>query len=457
MSAAAITLPPQFCSEMSRLGLDDLPAALAAGEQPVSVRLNAAKGGASFEGAEPVEWCAEGLYLPERPQFTLDPRLHQGLYYVQEASSMFHALMVRSLTGDAMRPLRVLDACAAPGGKTTAVLSALPSGSIVVANEYVPARAAVLRENLVKWGSPDVIVTRGDTASFRPMREAFDMIVADVPCSGEGMMRKDPRAAEQWSTALVRECMERQCEILDNLWPSLRPGGWLIYSTCTFNRDENENMVERLIERYGAESVEVAVDPAWGITPGIATEAHCYRFIPGRTRGEGLFAAALRKPGILPEKEQEPSRRKDKKRGKTSAAAIDMSEWIEGADNYTTLITDERFTAFPTRHLDLLRRVSERVDVIYEGVSLAAVKGRDLIPAHPLALSTALRSERFPEAALDADTALAYLRGEAIEMPQGTPCGYVAVTFEGHPLGWVKNLGRRSNNLYPPHYRIKFK
>lgn len=444
-------LPQGFRTLMEGLGLSDLPAALESGEPTVSVRVNAAKGGADFPGAEPVAWCREGVYLPERPNFTLDPRLHQGRYYVQEAASMFHAHVARQLVADA--PMRVLDACAAPGGKTTAVIPVLPAGSAVVANEYVPARAAVLRENIVKWGYPGAIVTRGDTAGLRKLKGEFDLIIADVPCSGEGMMRKDPQASAQWNPGLVNECADRQRDILGNLWPTLRPGGHLVYSTCTFNRSEDEEIIDWLIDEYGAESVEIPTEPEWNITPGIGTGAHCCRFIPGRTRGEGLFVAVVRKPG----EPSAPKPRKDKQREKPSAFSTQVKDWIlpDTDMEMTVYQQDDRLTAFPKAHLDLLKKVSAQVDVIHEGVPLATVKGRDLIPAHALAMSTRLNREAFPQAELGLDAALDYLRGSAIVLPEGTPKGYVIVYYDGCPLGWVKNLGNRSNNLYPTPYRIK--
>ena len=363
---------------------------------------------------------------------------------------MFHSHIVRSLSLD--RPVRVLDACAAPGGKTSAVLSALPGGSIVVANEFVPARAAVLKENIVKWGSPDVVVTRGDTSAFASMPETFDVIVADVPCSGEGMMRKEPHAVEQWSPALVEECASLQWHIIQNLWPSLRPGGWLIYSTCTFNRTEDELMVERIISDLGAESLEVPVEEWWGITPGIGTSAHCYRFIPGRTRGEGLFAALLGKPGgssgrVLKQREKRESR---------AAIPGDVNDWLADPGRFTISASSSgRITAFPKDHAELLGLLSGYLDIIHEGVPLATVKGRDIIPAHALAMSTALRRDAFARVELDRSASLSYLRGDTVTLPPDTPRGFVAVCHGGYPLGWAKNLGSRTNNYYPVSYRIK--
>ena len=442
-------LPQQFCQLMEQLGLPDLPEALEGSEPLVSVRQNVRKPLAEWPQSEPVAWCAEGSYLPERPSFTLDPRLHQGCYYVQEGASMFCSHVIRSLFRS---PIRVLDACAAPGGKTTAAINSLPDGSVFVANEYVPSRAAILRENLIKWGYPATIVTRGDTSRLSKLRDAFDLVMVDAPCSGEGMMRKDEQAVAQWSPALIRECAERQWEIVENLWPTLRPGGVMIYSTCTFNTSEDEEIVDRIIAEFGAESVEIPVKPEWGITPGIRTEAACYRFIPGRTKGEGLFVAVLRKPGSLSPSLSSSKGRKNTQ--KPSQFAQTASKWLQNPMDFTVYEQADRVSAFPTAHMQLLRDVASRTDVIHEGVMLGNVKGRDLIPSQSLAMATSLNREAFPTAEMDLESARSYLRGEAVSLPEGLPKGFVLLTYEGSPLGFVKNLGNRSNNLYPQPWRI---
>lgn len=454
-------LPDDFLAMLSGLGLGKLGDCLAEGEPSTSVRLNRSRGVSREEtglAGESVAWCPEGIYLDERPKFTFDPRLHQGCYYVQEASSMFHSHVIASLTSCGT-PLRVLDACAAPGGKTTAVSDSLPAGSLIVANEYVPARAAVLRENIIKWGNPSTIVTRGDTAAFRHLKGSFDIIIADVPCSGEGMMRKDDEAVAQWSPGLVRECVERQHEIVGNLWPALKPGGLLIYSTCTFNRSEDEEMVEELIRNYGAESVPVEdIKPEWGIAPAIGSEAHCYRFFPDRLRGEGLFVAVVRKPG---EARQEKIRAgKEKKSGKkASQQCLQALSWLDQAANGDLCVyeDEDRVSAFPAAHIDMLKKVKKELDVIHEGVLVGNIKGRDLIPSQSLALSPLLRRGAFPEVDMDRTAALAYLSGEAVSLPEGTPKGFILLTYGARPLGFVKNIGNRSNNLYPAPWRIKSK
>ena len=399
-----------------------------------------------FQGRR-VAWCKDGVYLEERPNFTLDPRLHQGVYYVQDASSMFVAYVVEQLTRD-KGPLTMLDACAAPGGKTTAAMGSLPAGSMTVANEYVPQRAAVLRENIIKWGCPDVVVTNGDAEAFAKCRDAFDIVLADVPCSGEGMMRKDDVAARQWSPQLVKECADRQWRIVQSLWQTLRPGGCLIYSTCTFNTAENEEMVRRILDEYpDSESVGVSCPAEWGIAPSLDPTLTAYRFIPGKVEGEGLFMSIIRKKGSFDER---PAT-------KSSAAKHQCQNWLREPERYVVQQSgDGRINAFAREYEPLLKKMNttKGLSVIHHGVVLGNLKGKDIVPSQSLALSEAYQRGTFPECEVDKDQALSYLRHESITLPDGTPTGYVLLTYGGMPLGFVKNLGRRANNLYPKGWMI---
>lgn len=428
---------------------DDIETALAS-EPSVSIRINTAKSTlpAADAGLRRVPWCAEGFYLAERPQFTLDPAIHAGRYYVQDASSMFISHVISSLVD---RPVTYLDACAAPGGKSLCALDSLPAGSVVVSNEATPARAAVLRENIIKWGNPAAIVTRADARSFSRLKERFDVIATDVPCSGEGMMRKNSIAVSQWSPALVRDCAVLQREIVDSLWRALRPGGLLIYSTCTFNREENELMAAHIVDDLGGEPVETAVGDSWGIAPGIDTTIPCYRFIPGRVDGEGLFMTVIRKPGEYNERKPKSVKAKPVK------MPAEASRWIKPDEALTLTSADGRINAIAADHLPLLKVLEEckDIDVIHHGVAVAAVKGRDIIPTHSLALSTALNRDAFHEIAVDRETALDYLRCEAVTLPGEAPRGYCLLTFDSSPLGFVKNLGNRVNSLYPRDWRIR--
>lgn len=433
----------------------------------VSVRINPAKPPCALPAPEAgeVPWHPGGRYLAERPLFTLDPALHQGRYYAQDASSMFVAEAVRQFLGDAAEPLLVLDACAAPGGKSTAVADVLPEGSVLVSNEIVPKRAAALRENVIKWGFPGAIVTRGDADAMVRSGLQFDLIIADVPCSGEGMMRKEPEAAAQWSPGLVAECAALQSEIIATLWQALRPGGLMIYSTCTFNRSEDEEQLLRAIDTLEAESIPLHADPAWGILPSLDSRVNACRFFPGRVRGEGLFMAALRKPGDAPLALASLSLKgsaKGSKKGTKKASRTDPAEkeaiakastWVI-PDFSVLTITDGRVNASTPAVAAVAARLKETTDVIYESVAVATVKGRDLIPLQSLALSPAIRAGAFPTVSLTLAEALTYLRRDTLTLPADTPRGIVLLTFDSLPLGFAKHLGNRTNNLYPPDWRI---
>lgn len=457
-------IPEQFVSSLERLGsvAEGLADAIANTAPQVSVRFNRCKSGAQMPDAvagcptgDAVPWCPEGVYLDERPQFTPDPLLHAGCYYVQDASSMIIAHVVRHLTEGCDRPIAYLDACAAPGGKTTAAISALPTGSLIVANEYDGKRAMILAENIVKWGYPDVMVTRGDTARLTRAGVMFDIVGADVPCSGEGMMRKEAAAVAQWSPGLVAECAALQRSILGNLVPLVRPGGYLIYSTCTYNIDENERNVEYLMSEYGMELIEIPSDPSWGIAHGVTDScAHALRFMPHMTRGEGLFMAVLRRPADVPTlRMAKPKNRKAANAPIPKEATAIVSPMM--LDTHRLRCDGQSVTLIPRTFQAERTAIADACDVIADGVAVGSVKGRDLIPAHACAMVPGLVSDSIPRVDLSHDRARDYLRREAVTLPDGTPRGHVIVTYAGHPLGWMKNLGNRANNLYPAEYRIR--
>ena len=261
-----------------------------------------ASGRAESTGTVPsvqqVPWCPEGFYLPGRPQFTFDPLFHAGCYYVQEASSMFITHVLRQFIKE---PMTMLDLCAAPGGKSTAAITVLPEGSTLTSNEPIRSRYQILEENITKWGYANCSVTNLYPRDFRKKKEKFDVILCDVPCSGEGMFRKDPNAISEWSLQNVEKCWHLQREIVADAWECLNPGGILIYSTCTYNTKENEENVRWIMEEYDAEILSVPTESSWGITGSLLEgfDAPVYRFIPGFTHGEGLFMAVLRKKGTL--------------------------------------------------------------------------------------------------------------------------------------------------------------
>ena len=375
-------------------------------DAPVSIRVNKRKveSGKWKENTyiNKVPWCEEGIYLEGRPQFTFDPLFHAGYYYVQEAASMFVTHVLRSLFTIHCSLFTVLDLCAAPGGKSTAVRTVLPEGSTLVSNEPIPTRAQILLENITKWGWPDCIVTNNYPRDFRKAKAKFDIILCDVPCSGEGMFRKDPATISEWSPQNVEKCWRLQREIVADTWECLNPGGLLIYSTCTYNIKENEENIRWILDTYEAEALDIPVDPSWNITgsllPGF--DAPVYRFIPGITCSEGLFLCALHKRGKWKEESGKrlPKREQSLQKNRLPSPLKELS----AAEQFSFLFPLSSF------HIDL----------------------------------------SYPEA-------LKYLRGEALALPPDTPKGIVTVTYKGVPLGPVKNIGNRANNLYPKPWRIK--
>ena len=468
-------LPASFADyTRALLGADDYSKLTAAlnGEPPVSIRLNEDKlqrssfslsCASALASLRRVPWSDSGFYLCGRPAFTFDPLLHAGCYYVQEASSMFteQALRQHAVAG----PLVMLDLCAAPGGKSILARSVLPEGSLLVSNEVIRTRAQVLTENLTKWGHPGVVVTRNDPADFAPLLDVFDVILADVPCSGEGMFRKDAVALTEWSPQSVELCSRRQRRILTDVWPCLKPGGILIYSTCTYNTHENEENIRWLRDEFGAEVLSLHTPPVWNITGNLLSgeDFPVYRFLPYATEGEGFFLAALRKPtsggtASLPLCE---NRRKCQTRESTTAGRparqqlAAVRDWLLTPDAYEFIQEGALLRAFPKDNFPLLSVLRSSLHIMQAGVEVAEQKGRDWLPTHALALSTALSPDAFTRCDVDYPQAIAYLRRESLTLPATVPLGTALLTYRGIPLGFVKHIGSRANNLYPQEWRIR--
>jgi len=427
---------------------------------PVSIRLNPHKPAVSVS-ENPVAWSSLGFYLPERPAFTFDPLLHAGCYYVQEASSMFVEKALSQIVEiESERPLNVLDLCAAPGGKSSLMASCLPEGSLLVSNELNRLRANILTENLIKWGLPNVVTTQSDATAFSGMSEFFDVILTDVPCSGEGMFRKDPDSVSEWSLDNVRLCASRQRAIVGNIWSALKPGGFLIYSTCTYNTAENEENVQWICDALGGTLVRIPLEQDWGISgaQGFNKELAVNRFFPHRTKGEGFFLALIQKEGdLLAGSSPSNSFRTKNSSGKKVPVITAEIKQLLLNDAEFEYFTDRqgRICAFPSNHLASLRRMEENIRVVHAGVVLGEIKGKDLLPDSSLALSVSLNREAVNSYDLDKKQAIDYLRREAFALPEDCPLGWVLMCFKGHPLGWMKNIGNRANNGYPNEWRIR--
>lgn len=465
-------LPEEFEEYTHRLMGNELYATLKKGlaeETPTSIRINPFKADQYNDikkhiidsgRGDDLLWCPEGLYLSERPNFTFDPLFHAGLYYVQEASSMFVCHILRQLVS---HPVLMLDLCAAPGGKSTASRSVLPKGSLLFSNEPMKLRASILSENMQKFGHPDVVVTNNYPKEYRKSGLKFDVILADVPCSGEGMFRKDRTAIEEWSVQNVEKCRQLQRSIVEDVWPCLVDGGYLIYSTCTFNAHEDEENVNWIADNLGADFVEIETSEKWNITGSLIDNKPVYRFIPGKTKGEGLFVAVLRKRGEYVRafdlqtdkaaKTQKKHRRSNEKSQFGELAKSIYGRWLNG--DFSVFQHRDKVIAIPTRWLSICEQAVKSLYVLHIGVTLGVQKGKNLIPDTSLALSLATNPDAFPCVEVDYETAISYLRKEAITLPEDTPSGFVKVTYLGYSIGFVKNIGSRANNLYPQEWKIK--
>lgn len=422
-------------------------------EPSVSLRLNTLKipcKESPYEGSRPVGWADGGFWLTERPRFTSHPWLHGGGFYVQEAASMWiSTLALRIVEEEGRRDLKVLDLCAAPGGKSIGLAEALGPEALLISNEVDSRRATVLKENMIKWGHPGSIVTSGPASEWGKVGGEFDILVTDVPCSGEGMMRKESIARTQWSPRLVEQCAALQRDILQDSLPALKSGGWLIYSTCTFNRAENEDNIAWLQEEQG---LMLVGEPR--------------RFLPGRDGGEGLFMALLRKDERSVVKEIESGRRFGRKSGKNrggggagSRSKCDanmLSRVREGLKGEWEWEFDrDVITALRPMGAELLAMLPDGIKVLKKGVEAGEIKGKDFVPSHQMALNSALKVGAYPEVELRLEDARRYLCRENIVLPESAPKGYVIVTYSGVRLGFVKNLGNRANNLYPKEWKIR--
>jgi len=416
-------------------------------EGPISIRINPKKE-SNASGLEPVPWSQYGFYLPERPIFTLDPRFHSGAYYVQEASSMFLEQVIKQNTHPG-QTLKVLDLCGAPGGKSTHLASLISPESLLVSNEVIRSRSYILAENVSKWGYPNVVVTNNDPSSFKHLPCFFDIIVVDAPCSGEGMFRKDPLAINEWSEENVNLCALRQRRIVADVWEALKPGGILIYSTCTFNSKENEENLGWMESEWGAQTLPIDIESFRGV---IQTEGfNSYRFFPHKIKGEGFFIAAVQKPDGP---KTNPGRIKKIPLQKASGTpAVEVIRWIKMATMFNLWQFKERILAFPSTLSNELFQLVDKLNIVQCGIEIGEVKARNTVLSHAFALSTLIDTTAFGKETLNKELAIKFLRKEEIAPVKNDP--YLLVLYENNPLGWLKKAGNRYNNQYPKEWRIR--
>lgn len=390
----------------------------------------------------PIPWSVYGHYLAERPRFTLFPPLHAGAVYVQEPSSMFLEQAFAAL--DRPGPSLALDLCGAPGGKTTHLLSLLDDDSIVVTNEVIRSRVGILEEQVIKWGAPNTLVTALDPDVMARSGVTFDLVVVDAPCSGEGLFRKDARAAEEWSPDQVQLCAARQDRILEAAQAMTAPGGYLIYSTCTFETAENEAHSARF-RASGWRHCPIPAGGSHGITP-VSYQGHPagYQFYPHKVRGEGFYISVWQKPGIQTARPwQAPL---------TAQAKNDWQPWLQTPSRWVAQDAGGKIRLLPKASSGTLQHLASRLKPKYYGLEAFDQKGHLLIPTHALALSGAV-SRALPTLPLGEAAALQYLSRE--NLPLSAPKGWHLVTYGQLPLGWAKGLGHRINNYYPQHWRIR--
>lgn len=403
---------------------------------PTSVRMNPRKRISKFEEEEKVSWCVEGRYLKERPSFTFDPMFHAGAYYVQEASSMFLEAVWKQINPQ-NEPMRVLDMCAAPGGKSTHLLSLMDGKGLLVTNELIPNRNRVLQQNIIKWGYSNCIITQNKAEAFESLGEYFDVVLIDAPCTGEGLFRKDKDAVSEWSEKNVAMCAERQKDILKSAISCLKPGGHLIYSTCTFEPEENDENVEQLT----VDNIQLTMEQ-----PGIAKTKFGYQFYPHRVKGEGFYMSVVKKDGDAYENIStgfKPQATKSKQ---------ESLHFLQTPDNFTEVVKNDLIFAIPKSIYEDFVFLEKQLYIRNAGICMGTMKGKDFLPSHDLALSHEIKTDVL-SVDLTYEEAITYLRGDLPKINSDNR-GWTLVKYDGMNLGWVKLLENRLNNYYPKEFRI---
>jgi 16S rRNA C967 or C1407 C5-methylase (RsmB/RsmF family)/NOL1/NOP2/fmu family ribosome biogenesis protein len=407
---------------------------------------------------QPITWTSFGSILVERPKFNLDPLWHAGAYYVQESSSMFLEQFVKRMT--LPETAIALDACAAPGGKSTHLLSLLPDDAVLICNEVISKRNAILQENLVKWGHSNYIVTQNDIQQFESLPHFFDVVVIDAPCSGEGLFRKDKAAIQDWSDEHVKTCAVRQAKLLESLLETVKINGYLIYSTCTFSEAENEDNIRPLLDSGDWELVQIDITNFAEITLG--KDKIGYRFYPHKIMGEGFYIAGLKRIRANHSKLQNSKEKTKYKKTKsmdlqlvdTGTLSI-IQPWLkENIFPHIGFQFNEWIVLFPTNHQATLNIIWAHLNVTRIGVLAGKIMHQQLIPEHPLAISQ-LMNNTFATIDADLTMALLFLQKKTFEVPSESALGWNLIQYKGVHLGWIKVLGNRINNYYPKNWSIQ--
>ena len=420
---------------------------------PVAVRLNPAKCGEEgvWSDGEVIAWSKNGRKLKERPSFTLDTAFHAGAYYVQEAASQFidHIISHEKLQGK-----RVLDMCSAPGGKTTIYSTAVGEEGLVVANEYVRSRANILADNVRKWGMGNVLVTNNAPEHIAQFEGWFDLVAVDAPCSGEGMFRKEEVAREDWSEEAVKMCAARQLSIVRDAWQSLKCGGLFIYSTCTFNEDEDEGLLRAFIEEVGEvfePSQRVEIEESWGVVRGEVGPFQTFRFFPHKTDSEGLFVAVARK--AEPTTQRTPKARKRVMQEVDKNSKKELMRYLQQSENYTFAMVADTIYAYRAEQFKAVQALSEGLTAICSGVAMGQIFKGKLKPDWALSQYVGFERKAVAVEEVDEARALDYLRKRDIAVGDMAE-GINLITHKGRALGFAKRVGARCNNLYPNSLKI---
>ncbi len=414
---------------------------------PVSIRINPKKS-IPDSTLKKVNWCSTGFYLKQRPSFTHDPLFHAGAYFVQEASSMFLEQFILH-SGMHAKPITALDLCASPGGKSSHLISLLHKDSLLVSNETIRSRLPALKENIIKWGFPNCIISNNDPSAFASLTGVFDLIVCDAPCSGEGMFRKDPASVNYWSLEHVHHCAERQVRIIQQAWKALKPGGVFIYSTCTFNKEENENVLQSLFENGEVQSGIKLITEGMGNIDVSGEDICAYRFYPHRISGEGFTIAALIKSENA-ESNESAHIRKDQPNFKPSKQ---VPYWLID-ENGKFYELNKKLVFLQNKVSRFIAEEGSSLNIIYAGTDTAEIMGSQLIPLHESCMSILYRRKTFPEIELNRNDALKFLSGET-NFSNDASDGMLLFTFQNKPLGFARKTGNRFNNHYPKGWRIR--